>query len=301
MIQRVKRALQQRWEEFRRTVFGCLLRLFIGRMFYGDTEPAAGEANRGVAVVVILLALPGLLASLLMLQKYGSLIRFLRGQQTVDPFVTPIADEYSFIVLSIVVTGIVALWRWDSLFLDRRDYKNLVPLPISLRSIFLANLCAILALTGICTLVVNAASLLLFPVAVTASSTGVVFLHFASGHFVAVVLASCFSFFFVFAVAGILMAILPATVFKRASLFVRFLLAVILLAMLGGSVINPELFSRMATQSHRTLSMLPPLSFLGLRANGMGYEQRSIRGLHGASGTDCVGLDVRDGGTRVRR
>jgi hypothetical protein len=277
MIQRVKRRLEQRWEKFGRTVFGCLLRLFIGRMFYGDTEPAAGEANRGVAVMVILLALPGLLASLLMLQKYGSLIRFLRGQQAVDPFVTPIADEYSFIVLSIVVTGIVALWRWDSLFLDRRDYKNLVPLPISLRSIFLANLCAILALTGICTLVVNAASLLLFPAAVTASSTGIVFLRFASGHFVAVVLASCFSFFFVFAVAGILMAILPATVFKRASLFVRFLLAVILLAMLGGSVINPEFFSRMATQSHRTLSMLPPLSFLGL-----------ARAVWGASGDPYV-------------
>jgi len=35
-----------------------------------------------------------------------------------------------------VVTGAAALWRWDALFLDRRDYTNLVPLPISLRAIF---------------------------------------------------------------------------------------------------------------------------------------------------------------------
>jgi hypothetical protein len=264
VIQRIKRALEKRREAFFQTTFGCLVRLFVGRIFNGDTEAGAAEMNRGVAVIVILLAMPGLLASLLMLEKYGSLLRFLRGQQPLDPFVAPIPDEYFFIVLSIVVTGIVALWRWDSLFLDRRDYKNLVPLPISLRVIFFANLCAILTLTGLCTFIVNAASLLLFPVAVTASKTAIVFLHFAAGHFVAVTLASCFSCFFVFAVAGLLMTILPAALFKRVSLFTRFLLAISLLALLGGSVVNPELFLRAATNSHRIFSVLPPVSFLGL-------------------------------------
>ena len=55
-----------------------------------------------------------------------------------------------------VVTGAAALWRWDALFLDRRDYTNLVSLPLSLRTIFFANLSAILALAAVFTIVVNA-------------------------------------------------------------------------------------------------------------------------------------------------
>src|SRR5206468_5178280 len=58
---------------------------------------------------------------------------------------------------------------WDALFLDHRDHANLVPLPLSLRAIFFANLSAILALAALFTIVVNAASLVLFPIAVVGS------------------------------------------------------------------------------------------------------------------------------------
>src|SRR5258708_17918654 len=78
-------------------------------------------------------------------------------------------DEYFFLVLSMTVTGAAALWRWDALFLDRRDHANLVPLPLSLRAIFFANLLAILSLAALFTVVVNAASLILFPMAVVGS------------------------------------------------------------------------------------------------------------------------------------
>ena len=89
----------------------------------------------------------------------------MRGEGAFDPFVATIPDEYFFIVLSMVVTGAAAVWRWDALFLDRRDYSNIVPLPISLRRVFLGNLCAILLLAVVLTLDVNAASFILFPVA----------------------------------------------------------------------------------------------------------------------------------------
>ena len=46
------------------------------------------------------------------------------------------------------VTGAVAVWRWDAIFPDRRDFMNLVPLPISTRTIFFANLVAVLFLVG---------------------------------------------------------------------------------------------------------------------------------------------------------
>jgi len=166
MMHSAKQSLRRRWNKFSQTPFGCLVRLFVGRMFYASGNNGAEELDIGVGVIVILLAMPGLLVSLLMFEKYGSLIRLLRGAGAYDPFTATIPDEYFFLVLSMVVSGGAALWRWDSIFLDRRDFTNLVPLPIGLRNIFLANLCAIFFLVGVLTLVVNAASMILFPVAV---------------------------------------------------------------------------------------------------------------------------------------
>src|SRR5947207_7305698 len=132
-----------------------LLRLFAGRMFHGGGELGADDLELGMGVVLIFLAMPGVLVSLLMFEKFGSLIRFLRGDGVFDPYVATIPDEYFFIVLSMAVSCAAALWRWNSIFLDRRDYANLVPLPVSLTRIFFANLFAIFALTALLTIVVR--------------------------------------------------------------------------------------------------------------------------------------------------
>ncbi len=251
----MKQLIQTRWQAFSRTPFGCLLRLFVARMFHGGGEPGAGELDLGIGVLVIMLAMPGILVSLLMFEKYGSLIRYLRGHLIFDPYTTTMPDEYFFIVLSLTVTGAAALWRWDALFLDRRDYTNLVPLPLSLRAIFFANLSAILALAALFTIVVNAASLVLFPMAVVGSqSSFAVWIRFTLGHAVAVFTASAFSFFAVFASAGLLMALLPVT----------FILAVVLLTLLASSFTVPYLLTRLSVPAARKIASLPPVSFLGL-------------------------------------
>jgi hypothetical protein len=256
---------RRRWEAFVRTPFGCLLRIFVGRMFHGGGETGTGELGLGVGAVLILTAMPGLLVSLLMFEKYGSLIRWLRGDGAFDPFAATIADEYFFIVLSTSVTGAVALWHWDSIFLDRRDHSNLVVLPISLRTIFFASLAAVFALAVLFALVVNAASFLLFPVAVVGSQGSFsILLRFALGHAMAVVCASVFSFFAVFAIAGLLIAILPAAAFHRIALFARFALAVVLLGLLASVFTVPDDLKRMPVASAHKLAMLPPVSMLGL-------------------------------------
>src|SRR3984957_17027229 len=200
-----------------RTPFGTLFRLFLGRMFHGSSDGDDGQLDLGPGVIAILLAMPGLLVSLLMFEKYGSLMHFLNGDlNTFDAFAETVSDEYFFVILSVVVTGIAALWRWDAIFLDRRDYTNLVPLPISLRTIFSANFCAILAFATFLTIVVNAASSIFFPIAVVGSQSYFsVWFRFAAGHAAAVFLASAFSFFAVFAVVGALMAALPSSAFRR--------------------------------------------------------------------------------------
>jgi hypothetical protein len=261
----MKNVIQQRWQSFSRTPFGCLLRLCISRIFHGEGEPGTGELDLGIGVIAIMLAMPGILVSLLMFEKYGSLIRFLRGNPVFDPYTATLPDEYFFVALSMVVTGTAALWRWDALFLDRRDYTNLVPLPVPLRAIFFANLSAILALAALFTMIVNAATLVLFPIAVVGSQNSfAVWIRFTLGHAIAVFTASAFSFFAVFAVAGVLMALLPATLFRRISHAARFVIAVILLTVIASSFTVPYLLTQLPVNTAHTIARLPPVSFLGL-------------------------------------
>jgi hypothetical protein len=268
--------LSTRLTALTRTPFGTLFRLFLGRMFHGSSDNDDGQLDLGPGVIAILLAMPGLLVSLLMFEKYGSLMHFLNGDlYTFDAFAQTISDEYFFVILSVVVTGIAALWRWDAIFLDRRDYTNLVPLPISLATIFAANFCAILAFATFLTIVVNAASSIFFPIAVMGSQSSIaVLLRFAAGHAIEIFLASIFSFFSVFAIAGLLMSILPARLFRRISVLVRFLLGLVFLFLLATSLTVPDLLEKSKPSAVKNIVQLPPISFLGIARTiwGRGYE-----------------------------
>ncbi len=234
-------------------------------MFHGNGELGADDLELGMGVVLIFLAMPGVLVSLLMFEKFGSLIRFLRGDGVFDPYIATIPDEYFFIVLSMAVSCAAALWRWNSIFLDRRDYANLVPLPISLTRIFLANLFAIFALTALLTIVVNAASFVLFPIAVVGSQGSFSkLLRFAFGHAASVTLSSAFSFLAIFALSGTLMACLPYRIFRRVSVYVRFAVALCLLAILATSFTISSVLSGGSQLIYQRLGGLPPAWFLGL-------------------------------------
>ena len=260
-----KQSLAARWLILSQRPDLLLLRLFAGRMLHGNGELGADDLDLGMGVVLIFLAMPGVLVSLLMLEKFGSLVRFLRGDGVFDPYVAAIPDEYFFIVLSMAVSCAAALWRWNSIFLDRRDYANLVPLPISLTRIFFANLFAIFALTALLTIVVNAASFVLFPIAVLGSQGSFSkLLRFAFGHAVSVTLSSAFSFLAIFALSGTLMACLPYRIFRKVSVYVRFAVALCLLAVLATSFTVSSFLSGSSGKIPSRFGGLPPFWFLGL-------------------------------------
>src|SRR5262249_10609138 len=140
---------------------------------------------------------------------------WMRGESKVDLLAVAMPDEYFFITLSMAVTGAVAMWRWDALFPDRRDYTNLLPLPIPTSTIFLANFTALLFLAALIAFDVNAASSVLFPLGVGATQTSFLFfLKFAMVHALAVGLASMFGFFGVLSLLGILVTILPPGILR---------------------------------------------------------------------------------------
>ncbi len=96
--------------------FTRLMRHSIERVMHGGDE--SGELDFGIGAMLALLAAPGAFASV----------------------AASLHDEYFFIVLAMVAAGAVAIWKWDALIPDRRDYVNLAPLPIPAKQILYANL-----------------------------------------------------------------------------------------------------------------------------------------------------------------
>jgi len=172
-------------------------------------------------------------------------------------------DEYFFVVLSMTVTGAIAVWRWDAIFPDRRDYVNLAHLPISSRTIFLANLVAVLFLVGLVAVDVNGASCVLFPMVVSASQgTLLFFLKFGAVHAAGVLLASVFSFLAVFSVLGLLMAMLPPRTLRRVSGFARGIVVVYLVSLLCTSWAVPEMLRRVKGPAPLWAYFLPSCWFV---------------------------------------
>jgi hypothetical protein len=244
------------------SAFVLLVRLFISRVFHDSGASEYGELDLGIGVILALLALPGAFYSLFMLEKYSTLLQWMQRQHELDPLAGALSDEYFFLVLSMVITGVVAVWRWDRIFPDRRDYMNLVPLPIPLKKIFWANLTAIVLLALLLAVDVNAASAFLFPLVVSASeNTFGFFFRFVTVHTSVVVLASIFSFCAVFVIVGALMVAFPYQAFRRFSLYLRALILAGFVALLSTSFAIPPMLKNLPGSWIR---FLPPVWFLAL-------------------------------------
>ena len=144
--------------------FARLVAHFAATIFEGET--AADDADMGVGGVLGLLAVPGAFLSILLFDKYSTLLQWLRGVHQFNIYTESLPDKYFFIVFSMVITGVVVVLKWDRILPGPRDYANLAPLPISARRIFAANLLAILIAALVFAVDVNAASVVLYPIAV---------------------------------------------------------------------------------------------------------------------------------------
>src|SRR5437867_2102608 len=97
-----------------------LTRHFFDRFFDKDSISAGSDPGASVIQMLSLLAVPGLLLTFWM---------------RVSP--------YFFVSYSMIVMGFVMVFKWDSLFPDRRDYLILGSLPIRYRDLFVAKIRAL--------------------------------------------------------------------------------------------------------------------------------------------------------------
>lgn len=213
-------------------MFRVLVKHFARRLAQSGGEES-GDVDMSLGAGLALLAAPGVFIAIGLLDRYSSLLNYFRGVPIIqDNYPRAVGDGYGLLVFSMAVTGLVTLWKWDRILPDPADRLNLGPLPIPERTVFLSSLAAIALVVGVFILDVNAGSMFLFPMVVTADQQGILpFLKLLSAHLVVLILGSLFTFCACFSLMGALVALSPPAWFSGLSLVLRSVSGFALLAM----------------------------------------------------------------------
>ena len=94
MITQALQAIFRRWEDYRQRPFWRMVQLFVARIFRGGGDSDAEGLDVGVGLVLTLLALPGGFVSILLFEKYGTLLQWMRGATNIDPVSYTHLDVY---------------------------------------------------------------------------------------------------------------------------------------------------------------------------------------------------------------
>ncbi|MBV8866318.1 MAG: hypothetical protein JO210_13075, partial [Acidobacteriaceae bacterium] len=269
---------QDAFNRARKSPFLALVAHFVRRLFASEEEQDGSSVGVGLGAVLAILASPGAFASIFLLDKYGTLLQWARGQP-LDAVMRSPSDEYFFVVLSMTITGLVTVARWNRLFPDGRDFSNLASLPIPIHNIFFANFVALFGLAVLFALDVNVVSALLFPLFVTlgtAKESMFILFQLGISHFTTVLSSSLFSFFAVFGLVGLLMLIVPRRIFRPVSLAMRMILVVVLLTEFFSNLFLQLFAGKLPGAAGHPLRWLPSFWFLGIYENMLGIAKPAM-------------------------
>ncbi len=241
-----------------------LTRHFFERLFRNDIVDFEDQMKaRLVAVLAILAAVVGWSSYMLVFFKY---------EFTPDVNISWQEKNYVFILVMILF-GIVTLLEWEVLFPDRRDFVNLTPLPVRLRTVFAAKLASFVAFIGLFSAAMNSLSSVSFALflAQWRSNSPLFLVRYAAAHLVSA-FAACFSVFFACVFVNfLLMAVLPASLYRRVSALVRFLLIGLFIFLLLTFLVEPASLSgairslaKLKDHGSPLLFRFPSLWFVGL-------------------------------------
>lgn len=195
------------------TARGLLVAHFRRRLF--EPEDATGDRGLTLFHVIALLAAPGVLLPFVLLVK-SLRVSLWNLQKGVLASIAE-GDRLFFIVVAMGVTGLVTVVVWDSLYPDRKDFLNLLPLPLRARDLFLARLAGVAEVMLGFFLATNGISGVLAPLLWVDHAGGSWPFRPILAFLGATLAASSFTFFILAGLQGLLQAVLPVAVFRRAS------------------------------------------------------------------------------------
>ena len=248
------------------THFLELAKHFFGQFFENELVSRGREARLTVVHVIAMLAAPPIIYTFYLVAVYTSIEI---GAPWEYPSVSLI-DHCRYVMLAMIVMGFVAILEWDALFLDRRDFAILTPLPVHAATIFAAKIAAPLAFLALFIVGVAGVPTLLYPLVATEGMGGpplslLRVCDMVAAHAVAVFSGSAFIFLFFVAVQGLLINSLRPRAFKTASLCIQLAALVALVLIL---LLLPSTSSFIPTWEQGRqggwFSWFPPLWFVGV-------------------------------------
>jgi len=247
-----------------------LRRHFFRRFFDSEMVLTAGQWQ---TVAIGALAIVASL-SIIMTQAYFGKYRRLLELDSSQPYeLAALADHLLFITVSMTLTGLLTVLQWPSLFPGLRDYLALAGLPIRTQDIFVAKFSALLIFAAIFIVGMNLFPSFMLPAVMAGRHLTGGFSN-VIGLLLSTILSGFFIFFVLVALQGVLLNIVPATVFPRVSLFVQGLLLIALVCALPFVFSIANLYPYMNQRPEEAL-WTPPVWFLGLdqavRGNREGY------------------------------
>ena len=245
-----------------------LVRHFLGRILDGEWSSSPGQW-RSAAIGAFSLLLP---AGLLLVREgtmdanYAS--KYLQLTMAADAAgirAAVVADETALITLIVCVTGLIALLEWQSLFPSGRDYLALASLPVRSRQIFMARFTSVLIFSAGIIAAMNVLPSLIAPIEFGGGwRLDSSYWRHVGAQALSSGLASLFIFFAIVALQGVLLNVVPASLFLRVSVYVQGTLAGLFL--LGGFYSwSMKEWTRATTSKLPGFgAWLPPVWFTGL-------------------------------------
>jgi hypothetical protein len=236
-----------------RSPFQLLLKLFRDRFLENDAvSPGGGFQTNIYQLLGILATIGGFLFVYAVPPFLMVALRPLtpRTEGTLRSF------QLFFAAYSFGIAGFAAIFHWDMLFPDRRDFLILAPLPIRLREIVGAKFMALILFLSLLALAINVA-----PDGAVALIAG---RRMGLTHLAVTVGASIFAFLAVTAGQGILINLTSPKMFRRISPWVQmFGMSAMVMTVLLVPV-YAAMFQRALGQKQFWLYLFPPAWFSGL-------------------------------------
>ncbi|RPI08739.1 MAG: hypothetical protein EHM65_09970, partial [Acidobacteriales bacterium] len=231
----------------RRGTLHLLARHYFDRFFDREGLSPGGEPETNVVQLLGILAVPSGFFSILCMPMV--LARW-----------ELVAVRNFFVSYSMIVVGFAMVFEWDALFPDRRDYQILTPLPIRLRTLFVAKLVAIAFFLGIFLLDMNFFGVLMWPNLDTQGNP----VWIMGVHLAVVAAAGLWAALAAAAVQGVLITVLSGTLYRRVSVVVQTaLMASLVTLIFVGPWIGP-LIRGLVWKESPLLYYYPGFWFIGL-------------------------------------
>ncbi len=237
--------------------FYVLIRHFVLRMFNNDMLKYENQGRERVIVGLTILTMAGGYITHKLLVGY--LFPALSGV-SID---TIWVKKTVFLTLTMALTGIITVFSWENIFPDRKDYMNLLVLPVKMRTLFAARFFSLLIFVGLLSIAFNICSLFIFTFYL-AEFAEVNLFYFGFSHLFTNFLANLFVFLAAACIQSIFTILLKNRLLSKLANIIQ---AVLLVGFISIIVWLPQIDSFLPTAKEKLSSFFyyfPPVWFAGI-------------------------------------